>query len=241
MTTTCQASCTSPASAASPVKTSGTVKSFIAGAVYTQTSAREIKSLTERLQTTTASRPRRGSLVVGLVGFVAYLARHLANKGALSLANSQCVANVPEQTGSAAIRPSPSVARSPGRRHAAAFERSTPSQLDLLHSRHTDASCRSWRLIQSTTVGLPSVLAEIRPCAAGARARFRRTSLHPPMRSMTVVITLKIEELHFQICSRPEEHAVETFAPNRADQPFDKWMRQRHVGHRLDSRDVEDP
>jgi hypothetical protein len=36
------------------------------------------------------------------------------------------------------------------------------------------------------------------------------------MRSMTVVITLKIEERHFQISGRPEEHAVETFAPNGA-------------------------
>ena len=52
------------------------------------------------------------------------------------------------------------------------------------------------------------------------------------MRSMTIVITLEIEELHFQISGRPEEHAVETFAPKGADQPFDEWMRQRHVGHR---------
>jgi len=42
MTATCQASCTSPASPASPVITSGTVKSFIAGAVYNYSSTRRI-------------------------------------------------------------------------------------------------------------------------------------------------------------------------------------------------------
>ena len=49
--------------------------------------------------------------------------------GRLSLANSQCAANVPEQTGSAVIRPSPYVARSHRTEHAAAFERSTPAKI----------------------------------------------------------------------------------------------------------------
>lgn len=135
----------------------------------------------------------------------------------------------------------PYVVRFTRTRHAVAFERSRPGTLDRPHSRYALASRRSWRLIQSTTVRLPFVLAETRPSATGARVTFRRSSLQAPMRSMTVVIALKLEELHFQICSRPEEHAVETVAPNRADQPFDKWTRQRHVGHRLDFLDVEDP
>jgi hypothetical protein len=44
------------------------------------------------------------------------------------------------------------------------------------------------------------------------------------MRAMTVVVPLKLEELHFQISGRPEEHAVETFAANSTDQPFDEWV-----------------
>jgi hypothetical protein len=51
---------------------------------------------------------------------------------------------------------------------------------------------------------------------------------------------LEIKELHVQISGRPEQRAVETLAPNRADQPFDEWMRQRHVRHRLDGFHVED-
>ncbi len=100
---------------------------------------------------------------------------------------------------------------------------------------------RDGRLIQSTTVRLPSVLGETHSCAARVRAGFWCTSLQARMCSMTVVIMLKIEELYFQICGRPEEHAVETLAPDGAYQTFDKWMRQRHVRHGLDCLDVEDP
>ncbi len=61
------------------------------------------------------------------------------------------------------------------------------------------------------------------------------------MRAMTVVVLLEIEEFHFQISGRPEEGAVQTFAPNGADQPFNEWMRERHVGHGLDFLHVEYP
>ena len=61
------------------------------------------------------------------------------------------------------------------------------------------------------------------------------------MRSMAVIVTLEIEELHLQIRGRPEQGAVQTFAPNGADQPFNEGMGERHVRHRLDFPDVEDP
>jgi len=60
------------------------------------------------------------------------------------------------------------------------------------------------------------------------------------MRAMTVVVPLEIKELHLQISGRPEERAVETFAPNGSNQAFDEWMRERHVRHRLDGFHVED-
>jgi hypothetical protein len=41
-----------------------------------------------------------------------------------------------------------------------------------------------------------------------------------PMRAMTVIVLLEIEELRLQISRRPEEGAVQTFAPNGANQSF---------------------
>ena len=58
---------------------------------------------------------------------------------------------------------------------------------------------------------------------------------------MTVVVTLEIEELHLQISGRPEEGGVQTLAPNRANQPFNEWMRKRHIRHGLEFFHVEDP
>src|SRR5881397_3817312 len=55
-----------------------------------------------------------------------------------------------------------------------------------------------------------------------------------------VVVPLEIEELHLQIRGRPEQGAVQTFAPHGANQPFNEGMGERHVRHGLDVPDVED-
>ena len=60
------------------------------------------------------------------------------------------------------------------------------------------------------------------------------------VRAMTVVVLLKIKKSQLQVSDGPEQRAVETLAPNRADQAFDEWMRERHVRHRLDGCHVED-
>jgi hypothetical protein len=60
------------------------------------------------------------------------------------------------------------------------------------------------------------------------------------MGSMTVVVTLEIEELPLQIRGRPEERAVQTFTPNGANQPFHERMREWHVRHGLDVLHAED-
>src|SRR6185295_9173994 len=70
--------------------------------------------------------------------------------------------------------------------------------------------------------------------------RFRRTPLQSCMGAVTVVVALERQELHLQIGSRPEQGAVRTFPPNRADESFDVWMRERRVGHRLDFFHCED-
>jgi len=57
---------------------------------------------------------------------------------------------------------------------------------------------------------------------------------------MAVIVTLEIEELRLQIRRRPQQGAVQTFAPNGANQAFNEGMGERHVRHRLDFPDVED-
>src|SRR3989442_2125517 len=71
-------------------------------------------------------------------------------------------------------------------------------------------SHRHRRLIQPTTVRLPSIRTDTRACAALVSARLRRAPVQPRIRSMTVKVMLEIEELHLQIRSRPEEGAVQT-------------------------------
>ena len=61
------------------------------------------------------------------------------------------------------------------------------------------------------------------------------------MRTVTVVVALEIEELRRQISGRPEQGAVQAFAPNGADQPLHEWMRERHVREGLDFLHAEDP
>ena len=103
------------------------------------------------------------------------------------------------------------------------------------------ASRRDRRLIQPTTVPAPAILTDTRACAAHVRAGFRRASAKPRVRPITVIVLLEFEELHLQVSDRPEERAVETFASNRSNQPFDEWMRERYVRHRLDFLHVEYP
>src|SRR5712691_110681 len=51
---------------------------------------------------------------------------------------------------------------------------------------------------------------------------------------MRVVIIPEFIQLLREVDRVPEEHAVEIFAANGADQPFDERMRNRNVGNRLD-------
>jgi hypothetical protein len=101
-------------------------------------------------------------------------------------------------------------------------------------------SARDRRLIQPTTVTLPTILPDTHLCVVHASARVRSSPAQPRVRAMAVKIALEITELHLQIRSRPEQRAVEKLPPNRADQPFDEWMRERHERYRLDGFHVED-
>jgi hypothetical protein len=46
------------------------------------------------------------------------------------------------------------------------------------------------------------------------------------MRAMPVVVLLELEELLLQIGGRPEQRAIQTFAPQGPNQPFDDGMAQ---------------
>ena len=54
------------------------------------------------------------------------------------------------------------------------------------------------------------------------------------MRAMVVEVGPEIEQLVFEICSRPEQRVIQILASNRADQPFHEWMGQGNVGDGLD-------
>ena len=60
------------------------------------------------------------------------------------------------------------------------------------------------------------------------------------MRAMPVEVILKLEQLVFEIFGRPEQCAVQELASYGTDQPFDKWMRERNVRHRLDFDHLQD-
>src|SRR4030081_2470410 len=76
---------------------------------------------------------------------------------------------------------------------------------------------------------------------SGVRARCRRAPRTPCMRAMLVVVLLELDKRPLEISRGPEQQAIQAFAPYGPNQPFDDWMGARHVRHRLDFPDVEDP
>src|SRR6266576_6870886 len=59
------------------------------------------------------------------------------------------------------------------------------------------------------------------------------------MRAMVVEVGPEIEQLVFEICSGPEQHAIQILASKRANQPFREWMGQENVGDGLDFRHLQ--
>src|SRR5713101_5718954 len=125
------------------------------------------------------------------------------------------------------------------RRRSIGRQTSRPSKLPHPCGAHTP-SRRHRRLIEPSTVRLPAIRTDTRPCTARSRARVRRTPLQPRMSAMTIVVTLELKELQLQIGGRPEEGAIQAFPSNRANEPFDEGMRERRVRHRLDFLHVKD-
>src|SRR5215204_2025448 len=74
---------------------------------------------------------------------------------------------------------------------------------------------------------------EIRGAAAPVSARCGRAPIQSRVVSMPVVIPFEIAELRLQISGRPEQRAVQTFAPDGPNQPFYERMRERDIRHGL--------
>lgn len=80
------------------------------------------------------------------------------------------------------------------------------------------------RLIQASTMSAPSVKAE-RELSAAVAGSERWTSAACRMRSVVVVIILKISQFRFQIRGGPEKRPVQILAPDCANQSLYKRMR----------------
>ena len=57
---------------------------------------------------------------------------------------------------------------------------------------------------------------------------------------MPVEVGFEIEQLVFEIRSRPKQRAIEVFAANRPDQPFHKGMGERNIGDSFDLGHLQD-
>jgi len=58
---------------------------------------------------------------------------------------------------------------------------------------------------------------------------------------MVVEVGPEIEQFILQICTRPEQHVIQIFASNGANEPFHERMRQGNVGDGLDFCHFQDP
>ena len=61
------------------------------------------------------------------------------------------------------------------------------------------------------------------------------------MRAIVVEVSPEIEQLVFEICSRPEQHVIQILASKGADQPFHERMGQGNVGDGPDFRHLQYP
>jgi len=96
-------------------------------------------------------------------------------------------------------------------------------------------------VIPATTVRSPPISSETRPSVGRVQAGRWRVPCPPRMRAMLVVILLELNEFPLEISRGPEQQAIQALAPYGPNQPFDSRMGARHVRHRLDFPDVQNP
>ena len=69
----------------------------------------------------------------------------------------------------------------------------------------------------------------------------RRVAFERCVTACRVVVRLELGKLPFQITAIPEQHLVEEFSARRPNQALHEWVGERHVRHRLDFVDLENP
>ena len=95
-------------------------------------------------------------------------------------------------------------------------------------------------VIETSTVGFPSMRMETGDWRGQQRILVRRSPFPGRMRTMPVEVGCEIEQLVFEIRSRPKQRAIEVFAANRPDQPFHKGMGERNIGDSFDLGHLQD-
>src|SRR5262252_7766732 len=108
-------------------------------------------------------------------------------------------------------------------------QRLTPAFRDRCHSLrgvHGEFVCSSCgrRLVQPSTVTLPTMGTDIERRGVPVDSRFWQLSLHSRMRTMLVIELFELQKPRFQICRRPIQGAVQAFSPDGTNEPFDKRM-----------------
>ena len=61
------------------------------------------------------------------------------------------------------------------------------------------------------------------------------------MGACCVVVGLELGQLPAQVTGIPEQQVVEKFSPHGSDQPFHKWVGQRHIRHGLEFVNFQNP
>ena len=79
-------------------------------------------------------------------------------------------------------------------------------------------------VIETSTVGLPSIGMETGDWKRHRRILVRRSPFQCSMRAMKVEVGPEIKQLVFQICSRPEHGSIQVLTTNRANKSFHKRM-----------------
>jgi len=68
-----------------------------------------------------------------------------------------------------------------------------------------------------------------------------RMTFQGRMAARCVVVVLELGQLAAQVTGIPEQQVVEKFSPHGSDQPFHKWVGQRHIRHGLEFVNFQNP
>src|SRR2546423_23684 len=93
-----------------------------------------------------------------------------------------------------------------------------------------------------SAVGDPPYFVQIgRSHCVSVGERQRRAALQRGVAACRVVVRLELGKLPLKITTVPERHMVKEFPAHRADEALDEGVRERHIRHRFDFVDFQNP